>query len=65
MCAGAAVQARIRTLVYGCPDPKAGAAGSLFDVVRDPRLNHRITVVGGVAEPRCRALVQEFFASRR
>jgi tRNA(adenine34) deaminase len=65
MCAGAAVQARIRTLVYGCPDPKAGAAGSLFDIVRDPRLNHRITVVGGVAEPRCRALVQEFFASRR
>jgi tRNA(adenine34) deaminase len=65
MCAGAAVQARIRTLVYGCADPKAGAAGSLFDVVRDPRLNHRIAVVGGVAEPRCRALVQGFFATRR
>jgi tRNA(adenine34) deaminase len=65
MCAGAAVQARLRTLVYGCADPKAGAAGSLFDVVGDARLNHRVTVVAGVEEGRCRAVLRDFFAARR
>jgi len=65
MCAGAAVQARIRRLVFGCADPKAGAVGSLVDVVRDARLNHRIEVVAGVEEARCRALLQRFFAARR
>ncbi len=65
MCAGAAVLARVHTLVYGCADPKAGAAGSIFDVVRDPRLNHRMAVVAGVEEARCRALLRTFFAARR
>jgi tRNA(adenine34) deaminase len=65
MCVGAAVHARIRTLVYGCADPKAGMAGSLANLADDPRLNHRITVVRGVEEARCRALLQAFFAVRR
>ena len=65
MCMGAALQARIARLVYGCADPKAGAAGSLFDLGRDRRLNHRMVVDGGVAEDECRALVQEFFRTRR
>jgi tRNA(adenine34) deaminase len=65
MCVGAALQARIRTLVFGCHDPKAGAAGSLYRLADDPRLNHRIAVVAGVAEARCRTLLQTFFAARR
>ena len=65
MCVGAALQARIRTLVYGCADPKAGAAGSLCNLAQDPRLNHRIALVTGVLEERCRRLLQEFFAARR
>lgn len=65
MCAGALVSARISTLVFGAFDPKAGAVASLWDVVRDPRLNHRADVVGGVAEDDCGALLTEFFASHR
>jgi len=65
MCVGAALQARIATLVFGCTDPKAGAAGSLVDLTADPRLNHRIAVVRGVAAEPCRRLLQEFFAARR
>ena len=65
MCAGAAILARVHTLVYGCADPKAGAAGSVFDIVRDARLNHRMAVVGGVEEERCRALLRAFFTARR
>ena len=65
MCVGAALQARIRTLVFGCDDPKAGAVGSLFDLARDPRLNHRIEVVRGVGTERARRLLQDFFAARR
>ena len=65
MCMGAALQARIARLVYGCADPKAGAAGSLFDLARDRRLNHRIVVDAGVAEDECRAVIQEFFRTRR
>lgn len=65
MCVGAALQARIGTLVFGCRDPKAGAVGSLFDLSNDPRLNHRIAVVAGIEEARCRALLQAFFAARR
>ena len=65
MCVGAALQARIRTLVYGCADPKAGAAGSLCNLAQDPRLNHRIALVTGVLEEPCRRLLQEFFAARR
>jgi len=65
MCMGAALHARVARLVYGCPDPKGGAAGSLFDLASDRRLNHRIAVTAGVAEDACRALLQEFFRTRR
>jgi tRNA(adenine34) deaminase len=65
MCAGALVLARIARLVFGAWDPKAGAVGSLFDVVRDRRLNHRPEVVGGVRADECAALLDEFFAARR
>ena len=65
MCVGAALQARIVTLVFGCSDPKAGAAGSLYDLTQDVRLNHRIVVVRGIEEERCRRLLQDFFAARR
>src|SRR4051794_40232795 len=65
MCVGAALHARIATLVFGCTDPKAGAAGSVLDLTQNARLNHRIAVVGGVEEARCRTLLQTFFAARR
>jgi len=64
MCAGALVLARIARLVFGAFDPKAGAVSSLFDVVRDPRLNHRVDVRGGVLEAECGALLKDFFADR-
>ena len=64
MCAGALVLARVARLVFGCYDPKAGAVASLFDVVRDPRLNHRVDVRGGILEAECSALLTEFFAAR-
>jgi len=65
MCAGAAVLARLDRIVYGAADPKAGAAGSLFDVVRDRRLNWRPEVVSGVLAERSGALLQEFFGTHR
>lgn len=65
MCAGALVQARVERLVYGAADPKGGAAGTLYDIVRDGRLNHRLVVTGGVMERRCAALLREFFRTRR
>ena len=65
MCAGAMVQARLDRLVFGAYDPKAGAAGILYDVVRDERLNHRLEVTGGVLEEECAALLQQFFRQRR
>jgi tRNA(adenine34) deaminase len=65
MCAGALVAARLGRLVFGAYDPKAGAVASLWDVVRDPRLNHRVEVIGGIAEAECAAVLQEFFADRR
>jgi tRNA(adenine34) deaminase len=65
MCAGAIVLARIPLVVYGAPDPKAGAAGSVLDVLRVPALNHRPEVVGGVREAECATLLRNFFASRR
>jgi tRNA(adenine34) deaminase len=65
MCAGAAVLARVDRVVYGAADPKAGAAGSLWDVVRDRRLNWRPEVVAGVREQECSALLTEFFVDRR
>lgn len=65
MCAGAVVQARVRRLVFGAYDPKAGAAGSVWDMVRDRRLNHRAEVVGGVLADECGALLRDFFAAKR
>jgi tRNA(adenine34) deaminase len=65
MCAGAIVLARIPHVVYGTTDPKAGAAGSVLDVLAEPRLNHRPTVTGGVLAQDCAALLVEFFAARR
>ena len=65
MCAGAVTLSRLGRLVYGAEDPKAGAAGSLWDVLRDNRLNHRPEVIGGVLAEECGAVLREFFASRR
>lgn len=61
MCAGALVLARIERLVFGAYDPKAGAVASLFDVVRDPRLNHRVDVRGGILEAECSEALRAFF----
>ena len=61
MCAGAAVLSRVARVVYGAPDPKAGAAGSLWDTLRDRRLNHRPEVVNGVLAPECATLLTHFF----
>jgi tRNA(adenine34) deaminase len=65
MCAGALVLARVQRVVYGAADPKAGAVGSLWDVVRDRRLNHRPEVVAGVLEEECGEVLRAFFAARR
>ena len=65
MCAGALVQSRVARLVYGAADPKAGFCGSLGDLVRDPRLNHRLEVVTGVLAEQCGALLRGFFAELR
>jgi tRNA(adenine34) deaminase len=65
MCAGAIVLARLDRLVFGAVDPKAGAVGSLWDLVRDRRLNHRPEVVSGVLADECGALLREFFATHR
>ncbi len=65
MCAGAIVLARIPAVVYGAPDPKAGAAGSVLDVLGEPALNHRPAVTAGVLEAECAALLTGFFAARR
>ena len=65
MCAGAMVHARIARLVFGATDPKAGAAGSVFDIVGSPRLNHRVETHGGVMEEACGDLLREFFRARR
>ncbi|MDE3069375.1 MAG: tRNA adenosine(34) deaminase TadA [Acidobacteriota bacterium] len=65
MCAGAIVLARVPFVVYGAPDPKAGAAGSVLDVLAEPALNHRPEVFGGLLEEPCAELLRDFFASRR
>lgn len=65
MCAGAMVAARIKRLVYGCKDPKGGAAGSVVDLVQNPELNHRIDVTSGVLEEETAAQLQAFFQKRR
>ncbi len=65
MCAGALVYARVKRLVFGAWDEKSGACGSLYDLVRDPRLNHRLEVTEGVLADEARRLLQEFFRQRR
>ena len=65
MCAGAIVLARVPRVVYGTTDPKAGAAGSVLDVLAEPRLNHRPVVAGGLLADECAALLTDFFGSRR
>jgi len=65
MCAGALVLSRMDRLVYGCDDPKTGACKSLYNIVQDERLNHRLEVTSGVLREQCREQLQEFFAKRR
>ena len=65
MCAGALVNARIDRLVYAVPDPKAGAAGTLFEIPTDPRLNHRVEITTGILAQECSDLLKEFFRTRR
>ncbi len=65
MCMGAALNARIKRIVYGAPDYKAGAAGSVYSLCDDPKLNHRIEVIKGVMKEECRELIVEFFRKRR
>ena len=65
MCAGALVLARIGRLVYGCRDPRAGALGSVYDVVRDGRLNHTYRITPGILEPECRDVLNVFFEKLR
>ena len=65
MCAGALVQSRVPRLVYGAPDPKAGAVHSLYTITEDQRLNHRLEVTGGVLAEECAELMRLFFRSRR
>ena len=65
MCAGALVNARIRRVVYGCPNPKAGSVRTLYRILEDPRLNHRVIVVSDVLSDDCAALLRRFFAALR
>jgi tRNA(adenine34) deaminase len=65
MCAGAIVNARVRRLVFGCTNPKAGAVETLYTIVTDPRLNHRVEVTGGVLAAECAAELSQFFAALR
>jgi len=65
MCVGAIIQARVRRVVFGCSDPKAGALGSVVDLSRHPALNHRFSVQGGMCAEEARALLQRFFRARR
>ncbi len=65
MCAGAVVNARVGRLVFGCTDPKAGACGTLMSITTDPRLNHRVTPIGGVMAEESAALLRDFFKSLR
>jgi len=65
MCAGAIVLARIPRVVFGAEDPKTGAGGSLFQILQEPALNHRVELVSGVNEDRCRSIMKDFFVNRR
>jgi tRNA(adenine34) deaminase len=65
MCTGALLHARVACLVYGAADPRGGGVESLYQILRDPRANHRVTVISGVRAEESRALLQEFFTARR
>ncbi len=65
MCTGAVVQARLPFVIYGCTDPKAGACDTLYQLATDPRLNHRVRILGGVLAERCAAVLTAFFAAKR
>lgn len=65
MCAGAMVHARVKRLVYAAPDPRAGAAGTLFNITQHEALNHRLEVTGGVLADECAAMLRNFFQARR
>jgi tRNA(adenine34) deaminase len=65
MCAGALIQARLDRLVYGAPDPKAGAAGSVLEVLNHPSLNHKMMITAGVLESECSEILQRFFRKKR
>jgi tRNA(adenine34) deaminase len=65
MCAGAIVNARIPHLIYGCPDPKAGAVRTLYQLCDDPKLNHRVQITEGILSPECAAILQDFFKQQR
>jgi tRNA(adenine34) deaminase len=65
MCCGAVIQARLTRVVYGAPDPRAGAIESVYRLLDDPRLNHRIEALGGVLADECGALLREFFETKR
>jgi len=65
MCAGAIVQARIPTVVYGAKSPKAGCAGSILDILNEPRFNHQVEVIDGILEAECAAIMSEFFTRFR
>jgi tRNA(adenine34) deaminase len=65
MCAGALVQVRIRRVIFGCADPRGGAAGGLLNLLQNPSLNHQCDIVGGVLREECSALLQSFFRERR
>ena len=65
MCAGALVHARVKEVVFGAAEPRTGAAGSIFEILQSPKLNHQVQVRGGVLAKECAALLQEFFKQRR
>jgi len=65
MCAGAIVHARLRRVIFGCPDPKGGGAGSLFNILQNPALNHQCELTAGVKLDECRGILREFFLGKR
>ncbi|MFO7715754.1 tRNA adenosine(34) deaminase TadA [Desulfosarcina sp.] len=65
MCMGAVVHARVKTVVFGASDPKWGAAGSLYHIGQDPRLNHQVKIIKGICADQCRLVIQDFFRCRR
>ena len=65
MCAGALVHVRIRRVVFGCPDPRGGAAGGLLNLLQNPSLNHQADVIGGILAEECANLLQTFFREKR